>query len=98
MGGAPHEAQAERALRNIGIDRDARALEGVRVRLSRRTRPTAVPTGIWREFEFQGSELVYSDPAVSEAHPHVSASGIGSTTRRRTMWHCWSCSRGCPVR
>ena len=50
------------ALRNIGIDRDARALDAFECDYPVELVHGCGPNRYLAEFEFQGSELVYSDP------------------------------------
>ena len=66
LGGGAIMKRKPAALRNIGIDRDARALDAFECDY-----PVELVHGCAHrylaEFEFQGSELVYSDPP---HHPH----------------------------
>ena len=84
------------ALHNIGIDRDARALGEFECDY-----PVELIHGCAHrflgEYAFEGSELLYSDPPYLK-RTRTSKAATGTTTRRRTMSSCWSCSRRCPVR
>ena len=74
------------ALRNIGIDRDARALDAFECDY-----PVELVHGCAHRYpgrvrRFEGTELVYSDPPYLKRTRTSRSAGIGSTTRRRTMW------------
>ena len=96
LGGGAIMRRKPAALHNIGIDRDARALGefecGYPVELIH-----GCAHRFLSEYAFVGSELIYSDPPYLR-RTRTSSTATGSTTRRRTMSSCWSCSRGCLVR
>ena len=96
LGGGAIMRRKPAALHNIGIDRDARALGEFECDY-----PVELIHGcahrFLSEYAFEGSELLYSDPPYLSA-PAPPSTATGSTTRRRTMSSCWSCSRGCGVR
>ena len=97
LGGGAIMRRKPAALHNIGIDRDARALGefecDYRVELIH-----GCAHRFLSEYAFEGSELLYSDPPYLKRIPAPPSTATGSTTRRRTMSSCWSCSRGCLVR
>ena len=88
LGGGAIMKRKLAALRNIGIDRDARALDAFECDY-----PVELVHGCAHrylaEFEFQGSELVYSDP------PYLKRT---RTSRRRYRFDycCRALSRGTP--
>ena len=96
LGGGAIMKRKPAALRNIGIDRDARALDAFECDY-----PVELVHGCAHrylaEFEFQGSELVYSDP------PYLKRT---RTSRRRYRFDYEEADhvallevlKGCPVR
>ena len=82
LGGGAIMKRKPAALRNIGIDRDARALDAFECDY-----PVELVHGCAHryvaEFEFQGSELVYSDPPYLKRN-RCTPSSASSCPRRRS--------------
>ena len=93
-GGAIMQRKAP-ALRNIGIDLDAGALESFRCDY-----PVELVHGCAHEFlasfPYLGRELVYCDPPICTG-PAVRTSATATITGRPTTSPFSSCSRRCPA-
>ena len=96
LGGGAIMQRKPPALRNIGIDRNERALARLHCDY-----PVEKIHGcahrFLAEFPFTGRELVYSDPPTS-TRPVPRGGAIASSTRSGTISSSWRCSRACRVR
>ena len=97
LGGGAIMKRKPPALRNIGIDRDARALDAFECDY-----PVELVHGcahrFLAEFTFEGTELLYCDPPYLRRTRQLHSEGIGTTTRSRTMSSCWRFWWACRVR
>ena len=89
LGGGAIMKRKPAALRNIGIDRNERALEKFQCAYPVE-RVHADAHRFLADFDYRGRELLYCDPRTCT--PRAAPSGAtGSSTRNTSTWSCFGC-------